>query len=278
MTMIKPISHYYDKLQGTWQGTTRTGSILLLFISISSLLWAGPAYDQGIEAFQYNCLDEAALFFEQAIREESPSAAAYRYLGLAYEQLGQHEEALSTYRSALDGSIGTARERALISLELGLALSRSQDYDGAAAAFDQALQLDNTLSAVYLNRANVNVARSRYERAISDYRLYLTLRSDSTQRPQIEQMIALLADTIEAERKAAEEAERQRLQAEEAARVAEEADRARREEEQRQAEARRQNMLTSVLQSLSTAGTETHSYETEDEDISDYSEDLDILD
>lgn len=271
MTMIKPISFYYDKLPTTWQDTKVLGAILALFFLSTTLLWAGPAYDQGLEAFQFNRLDEAVLFFEQALRDEAPTPAAYRYLGLSYEELGRSEEAISTFQSALDGNVGTGTDRARIALDLGLTLLRAGDLDGAVSAYDTALQLDNTLSSVYLNRANVNVEKREYERAISDYRLYLTLSPDTPQRPQIEHMISLLAQTVEAERVAAEEAERQRRLAEAATRQAE-------EEERRLAEEQRQNMLSSVLQSLSNAGNETHSYETEGEDISDYNEDLDILD
>ncbi len=271
--MIKPISFYYGNASPTWQGAWK----IVLLLCITGALYAGPAYDQGIEAFQFNRLDEAALFFEQAIEQERPAAPAYQYLGLCYEKLGRVEDAVLVFRRALDQEVGTPADRARIALQLGISLSRANRYEESVAAYDRALSLDNSLAAVYLNRANSNVARKEYGRSIADYRLYLSLKPSSDQKPQIEQMIVLLTETVEAQRIAAAEAEQQRVAAEEAAREAAAIEQARIDEERRAAEQLRQNMLDSVLQSLSTAGRDTHSYETESEDISDYNEDFDIL-
>lgn len=238
----------------------------------------GPVYDQAIEAFQFNRLDEAVVFFSQAIESESPGARAYRYLGLSYEQLGRVDEAFATYRAALDGTVGVAAERARIALQLGLAYARQGKMELAANAFDEALTLDNSLSAAYLNRANVSVPAGEYERAVSDYRVYLSLEPDTDQRVQIEQMIALLGEAVEAQRIAAEEAERQRQLEEEARQAAEEEERLRAEEAARLAEERRQEMLSNVLQSLNSAAQDTLSFEMEGEEITDYDEEIDIVD
>jgi hypothetical protein len=51
-----------------------------------------------------------------------------------------------------------------------------------------------------------------------------------------------------------------------------------RAEAQRVAEERRQQMLSSVLESLGTAGEETRAFELQNEDIRTYDEEIDILD
>ncbi len=273
MTMTRPIGHHYDCVRRAVQG-----AFVAILIAVSIAAVAGPVYDQAIDAFQFNRLDEAVIFFSQAIETENPGARAYRYLGLSYEQLGRVEEAYRTYRAALDGDIGVASERARIALQLGLARARAGEMEAAVAAFDEALSLDNSLSPAYLNRANASVPLGTYERAISDYRVYLSLDPETGQRIQIEQMIALLGEAVEAQRIADEEAERQRQLEAEERRLAEENERRRAEEEARLAAERRQQVLSNVLQSLNSAAEDTLSFEMEGEDITDYNEEIDILD
>lgn len=246
---------------------------------------AGSVWERAQDAINHNRLQEAVPLLELALSEDPSRGEAYRMLALAQEQTGDPAAAAATLRDALDRSELAPGQRARIAFDLALLNGRQGDADAAVAMYSRALQLDGSLSRAYLNRANAYVTAGSYPDAVRDYEYFLALQPSTPQRANIEQMIALLQDSIEAERIAAEEAERRRQEEEEAQRIAQEEERRRaeeerqrQEEERRQAEARREQMLSSVLESLGTANEEVEAFEVENEDLRTYDEELDIVD
>lgn len=227
---------------------------------------------------QNNELAEAIPLLEIEISRDPTRVEAVRYLSVALEQSGRGDRAETVLRQALSGGELSSEGKSKVAFDLALLLSRRGNSDEAIEMYSAALQHDSARVAAYLNRANLKVATEAYEGAVEDYEYFLALRPDTEQRPQIEEMIALLQESIEAERIAREEEERRRREEEEARRIAEE-ERRRREEEERQAtEERRQRMLDSVLRSLESADEETTSFEAEDEELRRYDDELDIVD
>jgi tetratricopeptide (TPR) repeat protein len=249
----------------------------------------GDVWERAVEAVQNNRLAESIPLLEVVVAREPENIEAIRMLAVAKEQTGDvaGAERLLAATAAKEELPDPAR--GLAAFDRGAVLSRMDRPEEAVEAYTTALALDGERAASYLNRANLQVALSAYEEAVRDYEFYLAIRPDARQRPRIEEMIALLRETIEAERIAREEEERLRREREEAERIAEEEEARRLEEEaearrvaeeqaRQAAETRRQLMLDSVLESLGTATEDATSFEAESEDIRSYDDEIDIMD
>jgi tetratricopeptide (TPR) repeat protein len=242
-----------------------------------------------VEAVQNNDLAASIPLLEVVVSQEPGNIEAIRMLAVAKEQTGDAPGAESLLAATVATGDLPAPARAIAAFDRAAVLARMDRREEAVESYTTALALDGALAASYLNRANLRVALSAYEEAVRDYEFYLAIRPDARQRPQIEEMIALLRETVEAERIAREEEERLRREREEAERIAREEEERRLQEEaeaqrvaeeqaRQAAEARRQQMLDSVLQSLGTATEDATSFEAESEEIRRYDDDIDIMD
>ena len=243
---------------------------------------ASPLLRRGEELFMQNRPEEAAPVLEAALEAEPTNERIFLYLGIVYEQLGRPERAAEILRRGAE--IG-GQYRGVIFFNLANNYAAMGQTEQAEQMYTQAIRADSSLSAAYLNRANLRVRTSEFQRAIDDYTIFLTLAPTAPQRPQVEQMMSLLRDTMERER--VRRAEEERVAREEAdrRRVAEEIEREaeqRRAEElaQRQAEedARRRALLDSVLDSLGGTRGETRALGGGAEDIRDFEDSFDIVD
>ncbi len=228
---------------------------------------------------QYRRHEEAIPLLRAVLERNTPERGeAYRLLAHALIQEEESTEGERVLRDALNDPSLAAKDRGRIAFDLAVHLGRQGNYEEAEAMYSRALQEDAGIAAVYLNRGNLRVNQRAFDAAVRDYELYLAVRPRAQQRPEIERMIALLQEEIEAEEIRRAEEERRRAAEEEARRVAEEERQRRAEEERRAAEARRRRMIDSVLESLGSAQTETESYSLENEEIREYDEEIDILD
>jgi tetratricopeptide (TPR) repeat protein len=281
---------HYDNGENNRQGLLRRRILTVAVIAVimviapigvtaqESSTGQDDAWDRAVEAMQNNELGRAIPLLEIAISRDPARVEAVRYLAVAMEQTDRQDRAEKVLRDALARAALSSGDKSKVAFDLALLLSRQGDAEDAIEMYSEALRHDSSRVEAYLNRANLKVSTEAYEGAVEDYEYFLALRPDTGQRPQIEEMIALLQESIEAERIAREEAERRRREEEQARRIAEEERRQREEEERRAAEARRQQMLDSVLQSLESADEETTSFEAEDEELRTYDDELDIVD
>lgn len=273
------MSSNYRRRTRDRQGTRRVAALLLLLLvaGVVSGQTSATLWERSREAMQYGRIDEAIPLLEGVTQTDPANGEAVRMLAVAYEQSGTPDRAATILESAVSAGAIPAETRARIAFDLAMLRSRHGESD-VAAMYSRALELDNGLTSAYLNRANAYVADEAWQDARRDYQLYLALRPDTPQRPQIERMIVLLSETIEAERIARAEEERRRQEQLEAERRAEEEQRRAEEERRRAEEERRARMLDSVLQSLDNASEDAESIELESEDIRSYDDDIDILD
>jgi len=209
--------------------------------------------EQALELFMDNKPAEALPLFENALRQSPDDGELYMYLATCYEQMGNIEASIRTYEQGLKHAGG---KEAIFYFNLGNNYNRLQNYEQSLNMYNQAVRRNNQLGRAYLNRANVFVRQGEYSQAIADYRVYLTLEPDSSQRENIEKMISLLNNKIVL-------AERQR----------QEEERRRREEELRQ-----QELLEQVLNSLEESGEETKNLSAGTGEVKEYSQDFDIVD
>ncbi|MFQ3620493.1 MAG: tetratricopeptide repeat protein [Spirochaetales bacterium] len=211
------------------------------------MLTAQTPFQEGEKLFLQNNPRVAVPFLEQALVQEPRNEKIYLYLGIAYEQIGNYDAAIRVMRRGLEFSL---QYRDLLFFNLGNNHLAKGENEAAVEMYSRAIETNGALADAYLNRANVSVKLDRLQEALQDYTAYLNLVPDSSQRPQIERMIALL-QSILADREAKRIAEeKRRKEEEEARRIAEE--RRRQEEERKRAEeeARQKALLESVLSSL----------------------------
>jgi tetratricopeptide (TPR) repeat protein len=255
------------------RGKRRSGIALVLLVALLLVSpWSVAAQSsqsllkEGEDLYLNNKPDQAVAVLKSALEEEPRNARIYHYLGVSYQQLGMHEAAIETMREALDLSM-SSRMEASFYFNIGNSYAESGQPQKAQEMYGKAVKADNSFAKAYLNRANTTVDAFKgnadkeqrieaFERAVNDYQVYLSLKPQASQKPQIRKMIELLQQSAEQERQALE-AERERR---------------RREEERRKA------LVDSVLDSLDQAGEEAKSMSGGKEEIEEYEDDIDIAD
>jgi tetratricopeptide (TPR) repeat protein len=198
---------------------------------------------------------------------EPQNEQAYLYLGIAYEQLGQRDKAVEILERGVELADDN-RDR--LYFAMGTNYWSVEQFEAAEQSYSNAISANSMYAQAYLGRANTRVKMEKYEPAVEDYQIFLQLRPDDERRPQIEELISLLRDRIEEQKRIAEEEEARRKRQEELARREEE--RRRKEEEERQ-----KALLDNVLNSLEGASEETQNLSGGSEDIQELEEDVDIV-
>ncbi len=209
-------------------------------------LFASSALQEGERLFLENKPQEARPFLEEALNENPANEKIYLYLGTIYEQINDPEKAIQIMKRALNIS---TKYKDLLYYNLGNNFFRQEEYTLAEEMYNKAIGVNSDLADAYLNRANSRLKLQSLLPARDDYVQYLRLTPDSSQREQIEKLIALLGSI-------AEEAELNRLEA----------------------LARQKALLNEVLNSLSNASEDTRNLSAGSEEIEEEYEEIDIPD
>jgi len=240
-------------------------------LAVPAVFAEDSALSRGEKLYINNEPERAVRWLEQALEEEPDNPEVYLYLGVVYEQLGLFERAIETMTDGLEVS---GADRGTLYYNIANNHQRLGNREEAKELYTKALEYDQQFAEAYLNRANLHVRASRYSEAVEDYTTYLEHDPQSTQRTEVEKMIALLRDTIEQE----EEARRRQEEEERQARLEEERRRAEEERRKREAEERRRALLQTVRDSLGTSRDEGRTFSAPSEDIEEYDDELDIVD
>jgi len=194
----------------------------------------------------------AISWFELALKKDPENIKIYNYLGIAYEQIGENSKAVETYKRGLDyaGDI-----KSVFLTNIGNNLVIQGNYDGAIEYYSQAITLDNNGDALR-NRAGEYIRNHSYANALDDYKLYLMVESEPFQETEIRKVISLLELKLDDLARKYLEEERKRLEE----------------------EARQRDLLSQVLNSLSSAGEDTTNLSAGSETVEDYETDFDIVD
>ncbi len=228
-------------------------SILLFLFSFSSAGAEESSFQRGEKLFMENKPAEAVFALEEVVRSDPGNEKAFLYLGIAYEQLGQYENAVAAYARGLERA-SAYRDTFLFNMANNY-LRLGQDQE-AADALNLTLKTNGSFAPAYLNRGNLRVKTGEYREAVNDYQNYITLRPDDPQRQEIEQMISLLSGELQNQ-------ERRKLE-----------DERKRKEEA----ARQQALLDQVLGSLENAGSDTTNLSAGSGESEDYDPSFDIID
>ncbi len=131
-----------------------------------SLMEAQMYFDKGVRLAAQGQPSKAIKAYLSAIEIHPKFLTAYKYLGAAYDELGQFVDALKVYARA----IVLARQDAELRIDLGLVYFNIGSYAEAIKAFKQALDIDthNTrahycLGLVYLDLGDIQMAFEEHE-------------------------------------------------------------------------------------------------------------------
>ncbi|MDR0321843.1 MAG: tetratricopeptide repeat protein [Treponema sp.] len=183
---------------------------VLLFLA--SLCYGQSNFTRGEEFFMQNNPAQAVVFLERSFADDPSNVTTCLYLGVVYEQLGRTEEAITIYRRILPLAGNMA---ANVTNNLGNVYFRRGNIDEAERYYTEAISFNSGFSNAYLGRANTRIKAGNLQSAIMDYEQYLRLDPRSSQRVNIERLIALVrseAATAEMRKLLAEEEERRLAQ------------------------------------------------------------------
>ena len=131
-----------------------------------SLMEAQMHFDKGVRLAVEGQLSKATKAYLAAIEIDPKFVTAYKYLGAAYDELGQFVDALKVYAKA----IVRAPQDAELRIDLGLVYFNIGSYNEAIKAFKQALDIDShnarahyCLGLVYLDLGDIQMAFEEYE-------------------------------------------------------------------------------------------------------------------
>ena len=126
---------------------------------------AAKEHSKGTEQMMVKKYKEAIVFFRRAIDLNPDFAEAYYNLGIAYEELGQHEDSVETLKKAIQ----LTPENANAHYALGYAYYRLKRYKESIDAFERSLALKpgnafarSKLGSAYLAMGNKEKAQEQY--------------------------------------------------------------------------------------------------------------------
>jgi tetratricopeptide (TPR) repeat protein len=180
---------------------------LLAALCAAAAFPASAFLEKGEAAFAANRPQEARPLLEGALNEDPANETLYLYLGIVYQQLGDREKAIATFKRGL-AVPGTRKD--LLYYNIGNTFFSRGEHTTAEEMYTSALAVNARLPEASLNRANARLVLKSYEGAIADYTLFLQLRPDDPQRPRIEEVIRLIRLSLDDEaKKRADELARQ---------------------------------------------------------------------
>lgn len=207
---------------------------------------------KGQRLFMENKPDDAIIWLELALGEDTGNKNIYNYLGIAYEQTGKNQKAIDIYNRGLDYA-GNLKSQFLTNIANNMVILGN--YDSAINFYSKAMVSEYNGDALR-NRAGEYLRKQLFDEALQDYKEYIIVEVDPYQGEDIKRLINLLEKKLDLIAKQKIENERKRLEE----------------------EARQRDLLNQVLNSLSAAGDGTTNLSAGAEDAEDYDGDFDIVD
>lgn len=259
---------------------------VLLLLLVTSFLNASDSYQAGLRDYREGKKEQAVLNLKKALNEDPSNDGACLYLGVLYQGMGNVSKAEDYFTQ---GRLINGLNYKDLTFNLANLYFNQKQYDKAGPLYENLISIPGIhRTSSLLNFANLSVQTALYEQAVDLYLEYLLEDPDTSQRPEIEQMISVLQRVMDSEeqRRLAEE---ERIRAEEEAakqqelaeqeRLAEEARQREQAEQQRlEEEARQKALLDSILNSLESSGQETRNFTADSEKVEEVFEESDLDD
>ena len=133
---------------------------------------------KGVSARKAKNYDLALDYFMRCIEAGNLTlrtlATVYLKRGLAYQDTGRHDRAITEFSSA----IRVQPDSALPYYNRGLSYGNKRQYDRAIADYDTAIRLKPDLADAYYNRGIDYKNKRQYDRAIADFDTAIRLKPD----------------------------------------------------------------------------------------------------
>lgn len=184
--------------------------LTLLLVLGTKVVGATP-FEEGERLYAENKPGQAKILLEEALLTEPQNPKIYHYLGIVYEQLGEHDRAIQIMQRGLPIAGELKPE---FYHNMGQNFVARDEFTLAQEMFTEAIDLRSSFAEPYLNRANSRVNLKEFQGAIVDYTMYLRLKPSTPRRSDVEKMIALLTgrlDQLDADARARADAERDLL-------------------------------------------------------------------
>ena len=180
--------------------------LFVLVVAAAAVSQSG-SFAQGERLFLENKPQEALPLLERAARENPSNEKAWLYLGICFQQLGRHDEAIAVFRKGLPSALSLSH---VFHFDMGNSFLAQGKNAFAEEMYGQAIKAKPDWAPPFLNRANSRMAQGNYSDAVSDYSVYLSINPSTPQAESIRRVIELIGkvQSEEAARKAQEEARR----------------------------------------------------------------------
>ena len=149
--------------------------------------------DNIIDALRRNANDDAVALARQWVADAAGDAQAWRWLALALQQQGQHAEAETSLRQALE----LAPDNADLHLQLAGLLLAVRQFDAANEALATSTALNPNEFSAYVMQAHLALARGDVEEARRLCTLAERVDPDSLELAAIHGMLALHAGEVD---------------------------------------------------------------------------------
>jgi len=146
-------------------------------------------YEKGEELFGLNKPQEAIEYFEKCIDVKDVNPNLWIHLGVAYYQTGDFTRSLACCTKGLTKD---NTDHKILAYNAGNSAYALTNYARADACYAIAIKEDENFGPAYLNRANAQLKQDHLEDAKNNYIKYLELEPASSQRTEIEKLLALL--------------------------------------------------------------------------------------
>src|ERR1700684_2656339 len=145
---------------------------VLLFVQLPPGSDVPPLDDKGVEtAIKTGHLSLAREALERRLNADPRDFRAHLLLGIVYEEQNEPKRAIEQFQKSKDIRPQDSSPR----VNLGKALARQGDLDGAFEEFTAAIQLDRKNAVAYSNRATLQMSRKHWVEAEADLRVALAL-------------------------------------------------------------------------------------------------------
>lgn len=242
-----------------------------LFIALAIVFPQNSAFEKSEELFLQNKPLEAIPSLLAALNVSPNNENIYLMLGISYSQINELEKAVEYFKN---GGAKALKDKDIFYYNAGNIYYLMEQYTQAENMYSLAVGYNSSKGGIFLNRANTRLNIGKKMEAVADYKAFLQIEPDNYQKDSILSIIALLEQKVgdeEVFQQQQEEVKKQQQQEEMFQKQQEEV----RELAEQQ---RKKEMLQDVLNSLDNIGSETRKVSAGTEEISDYVEELELID
>ncbi len=166
----------------------KTLSLVFLLFFIEFALLADQ-FQEGEKLFSQNKPAEAIPLLDASLKLDPTNEKAALYLGISFQQTGKNDEAIIVFRKYLPNA---KLFRYLFYYNIGNSYYALKKMVFAEEMYTEAVKENPQYASSYLNRANARMNQQKYKEAVEDFRMYLSINPSTSQKSDIEKIIALL--------------------------------------------------------------------------------------